>query len=85
MWEGGVRTSMLAKIITGAGFFFEKEKVAVFCDSKAHHTSPAEVANDLVIDKKLETVGIRSFRLAGTDIANSSIRCAAKLKEFLAS
>lgn len=85
MWEGGVRTSRLAKIITEADFFFEKEKVAVFCDSKAHHTSATEVAKDLAIDKKLETVGIRSFRLAGTDIAHSPIRCAAKLKEFLAS
>lgn len=85
MWEGGFRTNRLAKIITEADFFFEKEKVAVFCDSKAHHTSAAEVAKDLAIDKKLEMVGIRSFRLAGTDIAKSPIHCAAKLKEFLAS
>lgn len=85
MWEGGVRTKKLAKIITEADFFFEKEKVAVFCDSKAHHTSAAEVAKDLAIDKKLEAVGIRSFRLAGTDIADSPVRCAAKLKEFLIS
>ncbi|WP_338921422.1 hypothetical protein V0M98_01325 [Pseudomonas silesiensis] len=85
MWEGGVRTKKLAKIITEADFFFEKEKVAVFCDSKAHHTSAAEVAKDFAIDKKLEAVGIRSFRLAGTDIADSPVRCAAKLKEFLVS
>jgi hypothetical protein len=85
MWEGGVRTKKLAKIITEADFFFEKEKVAVFCDSKAHHTSATEVAKDLAIDKKLEAVGIRSFRLAGTDIADSPVRCAAKLKEFLVS
>lgn len=83
MWESGVRTKKLAKVITEADFFFEKEKVAVFCDSKAHHTSAAEVAKDFAIDKKLQTVGIRSFRLAGTEIANSPIRCAAKLKEFL--
>lgn len=85
MWEGGVRTKKLTKIITEADFFFEKEKVAVFCDSKAHHTSAAEIAKDFAIDRKLEAVGIRSFRLAGTDIAGSPVRCAAKLKEFLVS
>lgn len=85
MWEGGVRTKKLGKIITEADFFFEKEKVAVFCDSKAHHTSAAEIAKDFAIDNKLEAVGIRSFRVAGTDIADSPVRCAAKLKEFLVS
>lgn len=85
MWEGGIRTSKLSKIITEADFFFEKEKVAVFCDSKAHHTSVAAVAKDLAIDQKLDAIGIRSFRLAGTDIADSPVRCAAKLKEFLVS
>lgn len=85
MWEGGIRTNKLSKIITEADFFFEKEKVAVFCDSKAHHTSADEVAKDLAIDQKLKAVGIRSFRLAGTDIADSPVRCAARLKEFLVS
>lgn len=83
MWEGGVRTARLSKIITEADFFFEKEKVAVFCDSKAHHTSADEIAKDLAIDQKLAAVGIRSYRVAGTDIADSPFRCAALLKEFL--
>lgn len=83
MWEGGLRTKKLAKIITEADFFFEQEKVAVFCDSKAHHTTADQIKKDLAIDKKLEAIGIRSLRLAGTDIANSPATCAAKLKEFL--
>ncbi|POA28175.1 MULTISPECIES: hypothetical protein [unclassified Pseudomonas] len=83
MWEGGVRTARLSKIITEADFFFEKEKVAVFCDSKAHHTSADEIAKDQAIDQKLAAVGIRSYRVAGTDIADSPFRCAALLKEFL--
>ncbi|MEE4679785.1 hypothetical protein V2K56_09040 [Pseudomonas alliivorans] len=85
MWEGGVRTKNLEKAITAADFFFEEEKVAVFCDSKAHHTSATAVAKDAAIDEKLEAVGIRPFRLAGTEIARSPVSCAAKLKEFLSS
>ncbi|WP_437880123.1 hypothetical protein [Pseudomonas sp. LRF_L74] len=83
MWEDGIRTRKLSKIITEADFFFEKEKVAVFCDSKAHHTSAEALAKDLAIDKKLEAIGVRSFRLAGTEIADSPVRCAAKLKAYL--
>lgn len=83
MWEGGVRTGKLAQTITEADFFFEKERVAVFCDSKAHHTSAAQVAKDEAIDEKLAAVGIRAYRVAGTDIADLPFRCAALLKEFL--
>lgn len=83
MWEGGVRTGKLAQTITEADFFFEEESVAVFCDSKAHHTSAAQVAKDKTIDEKLAAVGIRSFRVAGTEIADSPFRCAALLREFL--
>lgn len=85
MWQSGVRTKRLAKIITEADFFFENEKVAVFCDSIAHHTSAADIAKDSAIDKKLEEVGIRSFRVSGKDIAGSPVSCAAKIKEFLGS
>lgn len=85
MWENGIRTKKRSDNITDADFFFEKEKVAVFCDSKAHHTSATAVAKDLLIDQKLKAIGIRSFRLAGRDIADSPVRCAAKLKEFLVS
>jgi hypothetical protein len=84
MWEGGMRTKKLAKIITEADFFFEDEKVAVFCDSVAHHTSEAEIAKDAAIDEKLKAIGIRSFRVYGKDIAESPVSCAARLQEFLA-
>ena len=46
MWEGGRRKKKLANIITEADFFFEDKKIAVFCDSVAHHTSDAAMAKD---------------------------------------
>lgn len=83
MWEGGVRTSKLSKIITEADFFFENEKIAIFCDSVAHHTSPEDRAKDSAIDAKLEKIGIRSFRVSGKDIAESPVSSAAKIKELM--
>ncbi|EZI27321.1 MULTISPECIES: hypothetical protein [Pseudomonas] len=85
MWEGGVRTGKQHTNITEADFFFESEKVAVFCDSLAHHTSEAAIAKDAAIDEKLQAIGIRSFRVSGKDIAESPVSCATRLKEFLVS
>ncbi|SFK64190.1 hypothetical protein [Azotobacter beijerinckii] len=83
MWEGGARTSRLSKTITEADFFFENERVAVFCDSVAHHTSAEDRAKDHAIDSKLEKIGIRSIRVSGKDIAESPVSCAAKIKEIM--
>lgn len=83
MWEGGQRTKKLANIITEADFFFEDKKIAVFCDSVAHHTSDAAIAKDLVIDKKLAEIGIRSIRISGPDIMKSPIECARKVRELV--
>ena len=85
MWERGIRTGRLSKIITEADFFFEDEKVAIFCDSVAHHTSAEDRAKDSAIDTKLGRIGIRSFRVSGKDIAISPVSCAAKIKEFIGS
>jgi hypothetical protein len=81
MWEGGLRTKKQSKIITEADFFFENEKIAVFCDSVAHHTSEHAVAKDSAIDQKLANLRIRSIRISGADIMASPIECAKKVRE----
>jgi hypothetical protein len=83
MWEGGLRTKKLAKTITEADFFFENEKVAVFCDSVAHHTSDDAVAKDSAIDQELTKLGIRSIRISGADIMSSPVECARKIRELV--
>ena len=83
MWEGGLRTKKLAKIVTEADFFFEDEKIAVFCDSVAHHTSDDAMAKDLNIDQELAKLAIRSIRISGTDIMSSPIECARKVRELV--
>jgi hypothetical protein len=76
MWEEGRRTKVLSKMITEADFFFEEKRVAVFCDSVAHHTSKDAIAKDEAIDERLREVGILSVRISGPDIVRSPIRCA---------
>ncbi|ELA8263707.1 endonuclease domain-containing protein [Vibrio parahaemolyticus] len=76
MWEGGVRTKALSKTITEADFYFAEQRVAIFVDSVAHHSSEEAIAKDKAIDEKLEAIGIRSIRISGPDIMNSPIACA---------
>lgn len=83
MWEGGLRTKKLAKTITEADFFFEEEKIAVFCDSVAHHTSDDAMAKDSAIDQELTKLGIRSIRISGADIMRSPVGCARKIRELV--
>lgn len=83
MWEGSLRTKKLAKIITEADFFFEDKKIAIFCDSMAHHTSNEAISKDSAIDQKLAEIGIRSIRISGSEIMRSPIECAEKVREFV--
>lgn len=83
MWENGKRTKSFAKKITEVDFYFEKQKIAVFCDSVAHHTSEKNMAKDKAIDQKLEKAGIRSLRISGRDIMKSPIECAKRVLEVL--
>lgn len=83
MWERGKRTKAFAKKITEADFFFEEQKIAVFCDSVAYHSSPEAIAKDEAIDRKLEAVGIRSVRVSGRDIAESPIGCAKRILDYI--
>jgi len=83
LWENGKRTKTLSNTITEADFYFENEKVAVFCDSVAHHSSKEAIAKDNAIDEKLKTIGIRSIRLSGPEIVQSPLASARKILEFL--
>ncbi len=83
MWEGGKRTKSFSRKITEVDFYFEKQKVAVFCDSLAHHSSKEDIAKDIAIDQKLEKAGIRSLRISGPDIMKSPIECARRVLEYV--
>ncbi|MCB5300558.1 very short patch repair endonuclease [Yersinia intermedia] len=83
MWEDGRRTKTLARTITEADFFFEEQKIAVFCDSVAHHSSQVEIARDLAIDESLKKIGIRSIRISGPDIVRSPLECAKRVEKMI--
>lgn len=75
LWENQKARRRL-KSITDADFYFPDEKLAIFCDSVAHHSSPEAKRKDSAIDEKLEKIGITSLRICGRDIATSPIECA---------
>ncbi|EMZ2328810.1 PDDEXK family nuclease [Klebsiella michiganensis] len=83
MWEDGVRTKNLARTITEADFFFEEQRVAVFCDSVAHHSSPEAIAKDKAIDASLNEIGIHSIRISGPDIVQSPMSCAKRVADIV--
>lgn len=84
MWENGKRSKALSKMISEADFYFEEQKVAIFCDSVAHHSSDEAIAKDKAIDEKLEEIGIRSLRISGPDIVASPLNCAIRIRDFIA-
>ena len=75
LWENNKSRRKL-KVITEADFYFPRQKLAVFCDSKTHHSSADAVKKDTEIDRKLSEIGIQSLRIAGPEIAQSPMRCA---------
>jgi len=83
MWENGKRTKALSKMISEADFYFEEQRVAIFCDSVAHHSSDEAIAKDNAIDQKLEKIGIRSIRISGPDIVASPLECATRIRDFI--
>lgn len=68
-------------ILTEADFFLPEQRLAVFCDSRAHHSSPQAKQKDAAIDDALREIGIRSLRIFGPEIANSPFECAWKVAE----
>lgn len=79
LWENNKSRKRL-KVINDADFYFPEKKLAVFCDSVAHHSSPEAKKKDEAIDEKLKRIGIRSLRICGRDIAKSPM-ASAKLVE----
>lgn len=61
--------------ITDADFYFPQRKLAVFCDSIAHHRSGKAKNKDAKIDEKLQEIGIDSLRIAGSDIVKNPYNC----------
>jgi len=82
LWENQKSRRRL-KMITEADFYFPDKKLAVFCDSVAHHSSLEAIKKDSAIDKKLNKIGINSLRICGRDIAKSPLECAKRVKNEL--
>lgn len=53
------------KLITNAGFYFKEGKLAIFCDGSEYHNPE----KDKLIDKQLQTIGIRCLRFTGKEIS----------------
>ncbi|MGE4539007.1 MAG: hypothetical protein AB7D37_18215 [Desulfovibrio sp.] len=71
------------KIITEADFYFPEKRLAIFCDSKEFHSSDKSKKKDQLIDEKLDSIGIKSLRIHGKDIAESPISCAKQVESSL--
>lgn len=55
------------KLLTSADFYFESERLAIFCDGKEFH----EEEKDRKISKSLSDIGIKSLRFSGKDITEN--------------
>lgn len=84
LWENH-KSRRRMKMVTEADFYFPSEKLAIFCDSKKHHTSEEAIKKDKAIDVKLAALGITSLRISGVDIAKSPFECASRVSEKLRS
>lgn len=82
LWENDKSRKRL-DAITEADFYFPERKLAVFCDSIAHHSSPEAQKKDAAIDIKLRELGIHSLRISGADIVRSPFECAKKVENEL--
>jgi hypothetical protein len=54
--------------ITEADMYFPDQRLAVFCDSAAHHRQRRARAKDDSIDKRLEAAGFKAVRVPGRTI-----------------
>ena len=69
-------------LVTEADLFFEKERVAVFCDG-GFHSRPKQKAKDAAIVEKLATLCIRSVRIPGDQIRNDLPKAIERVNEVL--
>ncbi|MBU7584077.1 MAG: hypothetical protein KAF91_14390 [Nostoc sp. TH1S01] len=70
-------------LITSADLYFEKEKLAIFCDSKQYHNTDEAKRKDERISEKLADIGINYLRISGTDIVHELPKCVAQIEEYL--
>ncbi|HCX4809999.1 TPA: hypothetical protein OZT40_001343 [Escherichia coli] len=82
LWENS-RSRKRLNTITDADFYFPEKKLAVFCDSKEHHSSNESIDKDSNIDKSLAEIGISSIRIFGKDIVADPIACAKRVRDRL--
>lgn len=78
LWENH-KSRRKINFITEADFYFSEHRLAVFCDSVAHHSTSDEAAKDARIDRELREIGIRSLRINGRDIVNAPLKCASQV------
>lgn len=82
LWENS-RSRKRLKAITDADFYFPAKKLAIFCDSKEHHSSKESIDKDRNIDKSLAEIDIVSLRIYGKDIAADPLACAKIVRDRL--
>ncbi|WP_414463705.1 endonuclease domain-containing protein [Hyphomicrobium sp. DY-1] len=69
-------------LVTEADFFFETERIAVFCDG-AHHARKKQREKDTAINQKLEALGIQAVRIPGSEINFDLPKAVSRVTEAL--
>lgn len=67
-------------LVTEADFYFQTERIAVFCDG-AHHARKKQREKDATINEKLETLGIQAVRILGSEINFDLPKAASRVME----
>lgn len=70
-------------LITASDLYFEREKLAVFCDSEQYHSTDEAKRKDAKISERLATLGINSLRIRGADIAQDLPKCISQIEDCL--
>jgi len=70
-------------LITAADLYFDREKLAVFCDSRQYHSSSEAKIKDDKISAKLADLGITALRIQGVDIVRDLPGCVEQIKKQL--
>jgi hypothetical protein len=71
------------RMITEADLFFRDNKIAIFCDSTAHHRSRKAQEKDKKISDHLNSFGIKSVRINGSEIVNNLDDCTNQILEAI--
>ncbi|MBI1287680.1 MAG: hypothetical protein GC178_08890 [Flavobacteriales bacterium] len=68
------------QLITEVDLYFPNEKLSVFCDSTKHHRSTVSRKKDLRIAAELESLGIKTLRLSGSEIVKNLSQTVEKVR-----